>query len=289
MCAKKNSESSSQDPAVKLTGLIADARTSLREIEDSHTHTASLIRLTLSNIEEAASQAGKRSNNMKKLLKKWEALPRRGENPPLRLLVTTEIEGRGGLKISWAPSLSSYDQKQAFHALLMTELGPSENFLSIPRFRELAILMKRSSNGAPDHLVLSLRYTLWAGITLGRVLANSLGNVVPTAQVKDVDITLSGDINDKNIERELSESLTSWLENYDHTVPLDLLHHAHQAGMTPITLRDMCRRSGLKSVTLIDMIRGLKNIGEIVDYNNAWWRTGTKIPLPKPKGFLRHQ
>ncbi|MBO9428383.1 hypothetical protein [Sulfitobacter sp. R18_1] len=285
MPAQKSFPSTHSEAGETLAGLITDARTSLSEIETEHTHTATLITTTLDRIEDLTKVIPKRAKNMKTTLQKWQSLPRRVDCPPLRLLFSTEIDGRGVLKASWTTKFDSYDDQQAFHALLMTGCGPGENSISAPRFRELIMLLQRQSLGNPDHLTLALRYAAWSGILLGRLFANSLGEVVPTAQVRDLDIDLTGKVHDKNLEYDLRTNLTKWLEEHDHLIPLPLLHHAYLTGMSATSLRDMCRRSDIKEVSLLEIGRALKNIGSIVDYNRSWWRTGSIITLPEAKGF----
>ncbi len=214
----------------------------------------------------------------------WEARPSRGEPPAYRLLMTGEIDRKGGIRVQWKPLLRDYDVLRSFNSLLVNKVGPMANTITAPKLVELSRLDTTGHPLEHRNLIFS---TVSAICLLQQVLAQEISQTIEVREVDRIEFSKKLGLAVIDLELEEYTVLAQWVDTYSDGKGLTLgeLRFAQQAGMSPLVLRNLCRSSGDKSASYSRATRQLSLMKRVEDFNTAWWRQGPQIPLPAPKGI----
>ncbi|EPX83966.1 hypothetical protein [Salipiger mucosus] len=206
----------------------------------------------------------------------WLSRPHRGERPEIRVIITANLDSRGGLNIRWDPSADNKRDSRALKDLSRSEFGGAWNVVSIP--------------GVAADGEATLAPLARAAFMVPDMLASAMTSEAATHVATSMDLTIGNEIeihDTETIERTEIEKGLSALQDMPWISVAEALQ-ADLRGTTPEELRKACLR--LQRAAELDYheaARALSLVRRARLYNDAWWRTAAKFELPQPRSLRR--
>lgn len=273
-------------------GLLADLEAAMHAVAED-TYPGSALGAMRTQALRARDDIVSLADGLARAKKVWEDRPRRGLTPELRLTLHAEVDARGAWRLSWMPVFASYDDVRAFQNVLTLEIGHGSTGISVMRFHEIAEHLRRvaaTRDFGKREEMNACRRILLVIADLQNLAVARLAEVCPHHVQQIVEVGYNGELVQVDLDRKAHEDLSQWISEWEATgpVPLGELRHAVEAGLSISALHNHVRQHAPENnISLAEVSRAITQMRQVLDHNDAWWRSGPLVPVPSPAPLSR--